>query len=86
MTKCPVCGEWHDSMKGVYICPKCGSKDMVQAANDNKLLIDVLNSVRDGKEPEIIALLKRVLAMMLNEMDEQEKAQLFLDVESYVRR
>jgi len=113
MTKCPVCGEWTD-LKGVYICPKCGSPDMVAKANEpvsveiwkNRLdtLKEVAEFYSDGLHTcldeydllqekhqiqqkhidEIEDLLRRVLSMMLDELNEAEKAQLFLDVRSYI--
>ncbi len=37
---CSECSTWDDSMKGAYICPKCGSPEMVKAANEPMADID----------------------------------------------
>jgi len=65
---CFFCKEW-DIERGVYVCPVCGSKDMVEAAQ------------RPIRIKGLTALLEQVMKLLQNELDEQEKARLQSEVE-----
>ena len=65
---CFFCEKW-ELEKGIYICPVCGSKDMVEAAQ------------RPLRIKGLTELLKQVMALLQDELDEQEKARLQSEIE-----
>ena len=63
---CFFCEKWDT---GIFICPVCKSKDMIEAAQ------------RPIRIAGLTALLEQVMALLQDELDEQERERLQSDVE-----
>lgn len=74
---CSECSTWDDSMKGVYICPKCGSPEMVKAANEPMADMESLLNYS--------TILEGLVQQLQTRNDElRTAAELFLELKGYL--